>query len=153
MCGSAQTFCFILVVCMYIFRHQHHAVLFLTSICPFAQTHAFRKSFPVSTSVYITEAQFLSLCELLWVQGSLHTSLWDVRCYELPPFMQMCLLLPGPEVTLSHWQPWLPTLQVICWVCQALQNHVNAIIIFVIIIIIWSISCFPSFIYCLKQMM
>ena len=91
----------------------------------------------------------------LWVPVnaglSLYTSLWVVRCYELSPFMQMWPLLSGPEVTLSHWQPCLPTLQVICWVCQALQNHVNAIIVFVIIIISGSISCFPSFTYCLEQ--
>lgn len=152
MCWPAQTLFFILVICMYIQAPTPCCFISYEHLS-FCSDFAFRKSFPASTSVYITAAQVPSLCELLWVQGSLHTSLWSVRCNELPPFMQMWLLLPGPEVTLPHWQPWLPTLQVICWVCQALQNHVNAIIIFVIMIIIWSISCFPSFVYCLKQMM
>lgn len=73
MCGSAQTFCFILVICIY---------SFLMSTCPFTQTLDFRKSLPVSTSVYITTAQVFPLsapvsvglsahlplsCQVLWV--------------------------------------------------------------------------------------
>lgn len=122
--------------------------------CSFAKTLAVRKSFLVSMLPFpLLLLKSISSVSSLNTGLSLYTCLWVVRCYELSPLVQMWpLLLSGPEVTLSHWQPWLPTLQVICWVCQALRNHVNAIIVFVIIIISWSISRFPSFTYCLEQM-